>query len=211
MRVAVLFGGLSEERDVSVASGIQAMLALERAGHDVVAIDTARGILEPAERDRLLATGVPAEPPSGGDLMRTGQGAAGLLGRTSDLRRADVVFIALHGGSGEDGTVQALLDLVGVPYTGTGHLGSACAMDKDVAKRLFRSAGVPTPDWRMAPITPADVRQHLGLPVVVKPTSRDPRSVCRWSEATTTSDLRSRSPHGSTMRSWWNGSWRGAN
>jgi D-alanine-D-alanine ligase len=211
VRVAVLFGGLSEERDVSVASGIQAMLALERAGHDVVAIDTARGILEPAERDRLLATGVPAEPPSGGDLMRTGQGAAGLLGRTSDLRRADVVFIALHGGSGEDGTVQALLDLVGVPYTGTGHLGSAYAMDKDVAKRLFRSAGVPTPDWRMAPTTPADVRQHLGLPVVVKPTSRGPRSVCRWSEATTTSELRSRSPHGSTMRSWWNGSWRGAN
>ena len=66
---------------------------------------------------------------------------------------ADVVFIGLHGGHGEDGTIQALLDLTGVPYTGSGHLASALAMDKDLSKRLFREAGVTTADWLMAPAT----------------------------------------------------------
>jgi len=85
---------------------------------------------------------------------------------------ADVIFIALHGGSGEDGTLQAVLDLVGVPYTGTGHMGSAFAMDKDVAKRLFLAAGVPTPAWRMAPPVPEDAVRALGLPLVVKPSKQ---------------------------------------
>ena len=65
-----------------------------------------------------------------------------------------------------------MLDLVGVPYTGTGHLGSAFAMDKDVAKRLFLAAGVPTPAWRMAPPVPEDAVAALGLPVVVKPSKQ---------------------------------------
>ena len=63
------------------------------------------------------------------------------------------MFLALHGGQGEDGTIQALLDLTGVPYTGSGHLASALAMDKDLSKHLFRAAGVPTADWLMAPAT----------------------------------------------------------
>ena len=79
------------------------------------------------------------------------------------------MFIALHGGSGEDGTLQALFDLAAIPYTGSGHMGSACAMDKDVAKHLFRAADVPTPDWLMAPLDPSDAISALGLPVVVKP------------------------------------------
>lgn len=169
MRIAVLFGGISEERDVSVSSGAQVVQALEAAGHHVLAIDTARGVLGPAERERLLATGVALAQPSETDLSSLRHEASSLVNRMSDLRDVDVVFIALHGGSGEDGTVQALFDLAGIPYTGTGHLGSAYAMDKDVSKRLFRAAGVPTPDWLMVPVTPDAVAAHLGFPVVVKP------------------------------------------
>jgi D-alanine-D-alanine ligase len=75
----------------------------------------------------------------------------------------------MHGGTGEDGTVQALLDLAGIPYTGSGKLGSALGWDKDVAKRLFLAAGVPTPDWLMAPASPDVVAKRLGYPLIVKP------------------------------------------
>jgi D-alanine-D-alanine ligase len=169
MRIAVLFGGLSEERDVSVSSGAQLVQALETAGHEVLAIDTAHGVLGPAERQRLVATGVALAQPSDTDLSIVRRDAASLVSRVSDLRGVDVVFVALHGGSGEDGTVQALFDLAGIPYTGTGHFGSAYAMDKDVSKRLFRAAGVATPDWLMVPVTAEDVAARLGFPVVVKP------------------------------------------
>jgi D-alanine-D-alanine ligase len=152
MRIAVLFGGISEERDVSVASGAQVLQALEAAGHDVVAVDTARGVLGPHERQQFLTTGIAPAQPSEQDLALVRQDAASLVRRVADLREVDVVFVALHGGSGEDGTVQALFDLAGIPYTGTGHLGSAYAMDKDVSKWLFRAAGVTTPDWLLAPV-----------------------------------------------------------
>lgn len=168
MRIAVLFGGVSEERDVSVASGAQAVQALEAAGHEVIAVDTVRGVLGPAERQQLLATGVAAQL-SDEQLSVVRREAPAVLTRASELRNVDVVFIALHGGSGEDGTLQALLDLAGIPYTGSGHMSSAFAMDKDVSKRLFRSANIPTPDWVMAPISHSRVLTDLGLPVVVKP------------------------------------------
>jgi D-alanine-D-alanine ligase len=93
-----------------------------------------------------------------------------------------VAFLALHGGRGEDGTIQALLDLAGVPYTGSGHLASALAMDKELSKQLFRVAGVGTADWTMAPrpSSPNDpqrdfvreVERTLGVPVVVKPSKQ---------------------------------------
>jgi D-alanine-D-alanine ligase len=79
------------------------------------------------------------------------------------------VFLAMHGGSGEDGTVQSLLDLAGIAYTGSGKLGSALGWDKDVAKRLFLAAGVPTPDWLMAPVPASLAAQRLGFPLIVKP------------------------------------------
>ncbi len=169
MRIAVLFGGTSEERDVSVASGAQAVQALESMGHEVVAVDTARGVLGPAERRQLLSTGIAPTQPSDDCLALVRSQTPEVLAQTFELRRIDVAFIALHGGSGEDGTLQALLDLTGIPYTGTGHMGSAYAMDKDVSKRLFRSAGVATPDWMMAPVRADAVLDTLGLPVVVKP------------------------------------------
>lgn len=169
MRIAVLFGGTSEERDVSVASGAQVLRALTNLGHDVVAVDTARGVLPAREHDGLLSAGVAPTAPGAEVLAAFGAGTSSMAARAADLRDVDVVFVALHGGSGEDGTLQALLDLAGIPYTGSGHLGSAFAMDKDVAKRLFRAAGVPTPDWLMAPTTANVVTTTLGLPVVVKP------------------------------------------
>jgi D-alanine-D-alanine ligase len=97
---------------------------------------------------------------------------AAMQGTLRALPKADVLFLALHGGQGEDGTLQALLDLTGVPYTGSGHLASALAMDKDLSKHLFRTAGVPTADWLMAPATPEQVEATLGFPVIVKPSKQ---------------------------------------
>jgi D-alanine-D-alanine ligase len=90
------------------------------------------------------------------------------------LKQADVVFLGLHGGYGEDGTVQAMLDMAGIRYTGSGHLASALAMDKDLSKHLFRRAGVQTADWVMARAgqAPDDQMGKLGLPVIVKPSKQ---------------------------------------
>jgi D-alanine-D-alanine ligase len=159
----------AEEREVSIASGAQVYQALKEAGHEVIAVDTARGLLGPAEEERLLYSGVAPEPPNEEELSLVRSQAPGALTDTSELRQVDVVFLALHGGTGEDGTLQALLDLTGIPYTGSGHMACANAMDKDISKRLFRTAGVPTPDWLMAPATPEEVEEQLGYPVVVKP------------------------------------------
>jgi D-alanine-D-alanine ligase len=168
VKIAVLFGGTSSERDVSVASGAQVVKALHEAGHEVLAVDTARGVLGPGEQKRLLATGVAPKPPKEEELAIIRSDAASLT-KSASFKDVDIVFLALHGGSGEDGTIQAFLDLAGVPYTGSGHLGSANAMDKDISKRLFRAANIPTPDWRMAPIDPVEIEQALGYPLVVKP------------------------------------------
>ena len=88
------------------------------------------------------------------------------------LKAADVAFLALHGGTGEDGTLQALLDLAGIAYTGSGLRGSANAMDKDTAKRLFLTADVPTAEWLMAPAGADEVERSVGYPVVVKPSKQ---------------------------------------
>ncbi len=168
MRVAVLFGGTSSERDVSVASGAQVLKALRSSGHDVIAIDTARGVLGIEEERQLLLTGVAPKPPQEEELaIIRGEGAS--LTKSATLKDVDLVFLALHGGTGEDGTIQAFLDLIDLPYTGTGLRGSATAMDKDVSKRLFRAADIPTPDWLMAPVSADEVEEQLGYPVIVKP------------------------------------------
>jgi D-alanine-D-alanine ligase len=168
MRVAVLFGGTSAERDVSIASGAQVMKALRQAGHEVVAVDTARGMLGPGDEQRLLASGVAPTPPKDEELSLIRAGAAPLPS-LGELGGIDVVFLTLHGGTGEDGTLQALLDLTGIPYVGSGHAASAVAMDKDLSKRLFRAAGIPTADWLMAPVDADEVQARLGYPLIVKP------------------------------------------
>ncbi len=153
---------------MSVASGSQVVQALREAGHDVLAVDTARGLLNAAEEKRLLVSGVATTPPKNEELAIVRSGSAALT-KGGALKDVDVVFLALHGGTGEDGTIQAFLDLVEVPYTGSGHWGSAAAMDKDVSKHLFRAAGIPTPDWLMAPVGEEEAEGRLGFPVVVKP------------------------------------------
>jgi D-alanine-D-alanine ligase len=171
MRIAVLFGGTSSERDVSIASAAQVFTALRDRGHEVLAIDTAKGVLGPGDVDAFVSATVAYDPPGLEDIPAA-ELTARLTAEGGELRGVDVVFLALHGGSGEDGTLQALLDSAGVPYTGSGVLGSAVAMDKDVSKKLFRCAGVPTPDWIMAPAGVAEVADRIGFPAIVKPNTQ---------------------------------------
>jgi D-alanine-D-alanine ligase len=143
-RVAVLKGGRSLERAVSLRSGAHVQEALQRLGHEVVPIDAGAELVP-----ELIA----AEP--------------------------DVAFIALHGRDGEDGTVQGLLETLGIPYTGSGPVACLRATDTALAKRLMMDAGIPTPDFRAfketairelggAQAMPA-VERALGYPLVVKP------------------------------------------
>jgi D-alanine-D-alanine ligase len=169
MKIAVLFGGTSDERDVSIASAAQIIPVLRALGHQVFAVDTASGRLGLAQEQELLTAAVAAAPPSDMEITRVRGAALALAPGAVDFRDADVVFLALHGGAGEDGRIQAMLDLAGMAYTGSNHIASAAAMDKDLSKRLFRSAGVPTADWMMAPADADAVGAALGWPVVVKP------------------------------------------
>jgi D-alanine-D-alanine ligase len=168
MKVAVLFGGNSSERDVSIASGAQIAKALRTVGHQVLAVDTFRGVLSDQEQETLLARGVAQEPPNERDLQGI-RAKTGAIVQPSYFVEADVVFLALHGGTGEDGTIQAVLDAAGICYTGSNHIGSAAAMDKDLAKRLLVAANVPTPQWLMVPTDLNLAIRELGLPLVVKP------------------------------------------
>jgi D-alanine-D-alanine ligase len=172
MKIAVLFGGTSEERDVSIASGSEVVKALRSAGHEVVALDTATGVLDSAQEAKLLRSAVAPLPPGREQLDMLSRGDPTALTRAPELEGVDVLFLALHGGAEEGGTLQALLDMVGIPYTGSGMLGSAMAMDKDITKRLLRDAGIPTANWLMAPVSADDVDDGLGWPVVVKPSKQ---------------------------------------
>jgi D-alanine-D-alanine ligase len=144
LRVAVLKGGRSLERGVSLRSGARVEDALERLGHEVLPID------------------------AGADLVERLTGA-----------RPDVVFVAMHGPGGEDGTVQELLEILGVPFTGPGVAACARCMDKVLAKHELRGAGVSTPDWfafnetAFRELGAADalgeLERRLGFPLVVKP------------------------------------------
>lgn len=139
LRVALLAGGKSGEREVSLKGAEGVEKALEPEKYSVKRYDPATDL-------------------------------AALAGDAADL---DVAFILLHGPLGEDGTVQGFLDLLGLPYQGSGVLGSAIAMDKNLAKVLYRNAGLLTPEWAMA--SPADMAEpeslleKVGLPAVIKP------------------------------------------
>ncbi len=178
VKVTVLLGGTSAERDVSIASGLRIATALRERGHAVRTVDTATGELTAAEEQSLLEAGMKAEPPTLEALIQMSRTSLSTSLTTVDaVRDADVVFLALHGGQGEDGTLQALLGLMGVPFTGSGHMASALAMDKDLSKHLFRAVGVPTPEWIMASLdgsapTASEVDRSLGFPVIVKPSKQ---------------------------------------
>src|SRR5512145_795304 len=139
MKITVLTGGTSAERDVAIASAVQIVAALRERGHAVSVVDTARGFIPRSEEARMLSGKVGAKPPSTEELVALERGVLlSGLGNLPAVRDAEVLFLALHGGWGEDGTLQAVLDVVGIPYTGSGALGSGLGMDKDVSKRLFR-------------------------------------------------------------------------
>lgn len=180
MNITVLMGGTSAERDVSLSSGLRIGEALRGLGHQVSLLDPARGLIGGEEEAAMRSAGVVRAAPPSPDALRqlSSMSLSPSLSTLPAVRQADVVFLALHGGQGEDGTVQALLDMAGVRYTGSGHLASALAMDKDLSKRLFRVAGVATADWLMAgpavgPAPPAAVVERtLGWPVIVKPSKQ---------------------------------------
>ncbi|MFI0347561.1 MAG: D-alanine--D-alanine ligase [Chthoniobacterales bacterium] len=170
MNVAVLFGGNSEERDVSIASAAQVIGALRSSGHHVLAIDTEQGLLSLEGEKALLSKKVSLLPPDEEALALARMNPSSIFS-ASLFSDVDVVFLALHGGTGENGTMQAMLDLGRYTYTGSGHAASAIAMDKDISKKLFVAADIPTPDWMMAPLGFHDVKTvetRFGFPVVVK-------------------------------------------
>jgi D-alanine-D-alanine ligase len=173
MRIVVLTGGATAERAVAFASASQIVAALRGRGHEVAVVDTAGGLLDERAEREALGGAVGTTPPSVEALAEREQRMLSEgLGKLAPVREADVILLAVHGGTLEGGTLQAVLDVIGVPYTGSGPLASALAMDKDLAKRLFRGAGVPVPAWFMAPVSPEDVTTALGWPVIVKPSKQ---------------------------------------
>jgi len=177
LKIAVLMGGNSAERDVSLASGTGIIAGLRAAGHEAIAIDTALGAGQLTSIKRAEIEGIKAEPPSVTDLSQIPSETAIATVSSPDLKEVDLVFLALHGGMGENGTIQAILDLMGIPYTGSGVLASAAAMDKHIAKKIFIASGIPTPDYILKQSSEVvdetalirDVESSVGFPVVVKP------------------------------------------
>jgi D-alanine-D-alanine ligase len=173
MRVTVLTGGATSERAVAFASASQIVAALRSRKHDVNVVDLAGGQLDEQAERELLGGAVGLTPPSVDALAeREKKMLSEGLGELPSVRDADVLFLAVHGGALEGGTLQAVLDVIDVPYTGSSPLASALAMDKDLSKRLFRATGVPVPAWFMAPVAADDVTTALGWPVIVKPSKQ---------------------------------------
>lgn len=170
LKIALLFGGSSGERDVSIASGSAIFRALRSRGHHVFPVDTQRGLLSPEEEEEFIAASIDCLPPSHETLALAKKTPTHLF--TLPLfSEVDLVFLALHSGMGEDGTIQSMLDFLDLPYTGSGHAASAIAMDKDISKQLFLTANIPTPDWVMVPTSAHNVdgiEARFGFPVVVK-------------------------------------------
>jgi D-alanine-D-alanine ligase len=176
-RVTLFLGGTSSERDVSLASGVRIAQALRQRGFSVASVDPATGPLSPSDEQKILDGGVKSAPPSEDELRRMTRESLPRLVKNIPLPAdTDVIFLGLHGGYGEDGTLQALLDVVGIPYTGSGHLASAIAMDKDVSKHLFRNANVPTAKWMLltgkSTVDGDEMVRTLGLPLIVKPSKQ---------------------------------------
>ena len=189
MKIVVALGGNTPEREVSLRTGAGIGRSLLELGHDVTLLDTGTGKILPDPATALaLGTGKPA-PDAGTSASAAGalvaSAAAGAGGIDTYVRSiprsADLVFIALHGGDGEDGTLQGLLDLARIPYTGSGMRASAITMDKSLSKRVLRDFGIPTPEWieLVAPDDPAapwrpsiaeaEIARLGGYPLIVKP------------------------------------------
>ncbi len=181
MNIIVLCGGLSSERDVSITSGAMAAAALRRLGHRVVLVDLFFGYRHPYSRPEEIFLSeqeetIPGVSQAVPDLAEVRAGREqGNDSRMGDnileiCRAADIVFMGLHGEDGEDGKIQATFDMAGVKYTGTGYLGSALAMNKEIAKQLFMQNGILTPKG-ITVHCKSKPYSDVGFPCVVKPRS----------------------------------------
>ena len=183
MKILVLAGGLSPERNVSLSSGAMVCQALRERGHQAALVDLFFGVDEDEEElmglEGRYSAPIPEElkkvareAPDLDQLRASRPGPSAIGPRIFELcQEADIVYLALHGACGEDGRIQAALDLLGVPYTGSGCLGSAIAMDKDLTKRLV-AGQVTTPRWETVTVTWDNIGQlaeRTQLPAVVKP------------------------------------------
>jgi len=182
IRVAVVFGGRSTEHAISCVSAGSVLAALDRNRYDVVPIGITtdgRWVLAPDDPSALAISDrdLPQVDPRGAALVLAGDPTVKSLvvldaaASLPELGSVDVVFPLLHGPFGEDGTIQGLLELAGVPYVGSGVFASAAAMDKHHMKQLLKGAGLDVPPYvvvRMGEPTPASAAD-LGLPVFVKP------------------------------------------
>jgi len=135
-RIGVLYGGLSNEREISIKSGRAVLNTLEKLKLNVCGIDVDKDIVEKIKREKI-----------------------------------DIAYIALHGPMGEDGTVQGMLEILDIPYTGSGVLASAVSMDKDISKKLFKNLGILTPDWEILSKFESayEIKKY---PVVIKPVAQ---------------------------------------
>lgn len=182
MNIVVLAGGLSPERDVSLSTGTMVTNALRKKGHNAILVDLFFGmdsLPDPIEQafavnGMLPPFSVPEEAPDLEQvrLARRG-GFSGEIGNgvLELCRAADLAFLALHGGVGENGSLQSFFDLCGVRHTGSPSIGCALAMDKAVSKSLFRSEDILTANWAVARKGIPFDTAHFPVPCVVKPNS----------------------------------------
>lgn len=178
MKIAVVCGGLSNERDVSITSGSCVARALRERGHKVVLLDLYYGYSgeynDPAElferEQEDLRYSVSEETPDIDKIIAEGDGSRIGKNVIEICRAADISFLALHGEDGENGKVQATFDMFGIKYTGSGYLGSAIAMNKELSKIMFRHNGIPTPAGIVLE-KGAESYDDVGFPCVVKPCS----------------------------------------
>ena len=178
MKIAVVCGGLSNERDVSITSGSCVARALREKGHKVVLLDLYYGYsgeyTDPAELFKLeqedLRYSVSEDTPDIEKMIAEGDGSRIGKNVIEICKSADISFLALHGEDGENGKVQATFDMFGIKYTGSGYLGSALAMSKELSKIMFRHNGIPTPAGIVLE-KGAESYEDVGFPCVVKPCS----------------------------------------
>ena len=178
MKIAVVCGGLSNERDVSITSGSCVARALREKGHKVVLLDLYYGYsgnyTDPAElferEQEDLRYSVSEDTPDIEKMIAEGDGSRIGKNVIEICKSADISFLALHGEDGENGKVQATFDMFGIKYTGSGYLGSALAMSKELSKIMFRHKGIPTPAGIVLE-KGAESYEDVGFPCVVKPCS----------------------------------------
>ncbi|MCD6161379.1 MAG: D-alanine--D-alanine ligase [candidate division Zixibacteria bacterium] len=177
MKIAVFMGGTSLERDVSLVSGAAVVDALRVAGHEVVPIDPARGIMTLTDDELKAISEIEQKPPSSDELERYSNRTMLETINSPQMQEVDVVFLILHGTSGEDGTIQAALEMAGIPYTGSGVMASALAMNKILSKKIFLASDIPTPEYFVleseqeisADEINSMIASGIGYPAIVKP------------------------------------------